>query len=166
MPRKCSICREKGHDKRQCPTKKKEKEEKIKIQRDRLNVILPIILGSPYLAGFLWYLLSKDNPEMSRVNYAILAGDIVGLNVPEGATLGALMTEGTTIPEKLNKAKSVIEEAGQTHRRGVQESGYSAGRAFAQFIEQIKFVFAEEYREPNGEESEGWSGFTGGSREN
>lgn len=161
----CSVCREKGHDKRQCPIKKKEQAEKIKIQRDRLNVALPIVLGSPYLAGFLWYLLSKENPEMSRVNYAILAGDIVGLNVPEGATLGALMTEGTTIPEKLATTKRAIEETGKSQRRTVQESGFNTGRAVRQFIEQVKFFFGEEFRGDN-PPAEGWSEYTGGSQQN
>jgi hypothetical protein len=169
MARKCSICREKGHDKRQCPIKKKEDDEVLRIRRDRLNVLLPAVIASPYVTAFAWYQVSKDSVQLSKLNYAILAGDAVGLNIPEGATLGALIQKTTgaiDTLEGITKENLANVVADVTLQRQLQESGWRTGVAFSNLVEQIKFIFAEEYREPNGEESEGWSGFTGGSTQN
>jgi len=144
----CSICREKGHDKRQCPETKRKKEESKRIFNERLNSIAPVVIASPYVAGFLWYQLSKDNVRLSQLNYAILAGDAVGLNVPEGATLGALIQKTTGVLDKLPQTKKDLAEtvADVTRQRELQELGWRSGVIISDLIEQIKLIFAEEYK--------------------
>ena len=82
MKRKCSLCKEKGHDKRQCPAKKKEQAEKIKIQRDRTNMliqVLPDIIGSPVGQTMLWWLLSRHIKILGEVNAVILGKQAIEL---------------------------------------------------------------------------------------
>jgi len=55
--------------------------------------------------GLLWYSVSRNNALLSSANTLILAGDIVGLNVPEGATLGAIIQKAENTPEYLEKIK-------------------------------------------------------------
>ena len=94
MAKKCSVCKEKGHDKRQCPIRKEEIKEAIKIKQDRFNLVLskiPEVLNNPVFMGLLWYQASKDNEFLSYANNFIIGSDALGLNVPSGATLGAVL---------------------------------------------------------------------------
>jgi len=90
----CSVCREKGHDKRQCPIEREKIQEEITFRRERLNLFFaktPELLANPVFMGLIWYQLSKNNELLHKANTLILAGDIVGLNIPDGASLGALI---------------------------------------------------------------------------
>ena len=160
MKRKCSVCKEKGHDKRQCPVVKKQKAEAKKVLNDRLTALLeatPKLIENPYLMGLVWYRLSKDNVMLSRANYLILAGDVVGLNVPSGATLGALLQKSTGALDVLPQVKKDLisklkKETVTDPRREIREHAWKTRQQFDDLIEQIKFIFAEEYREPQTEQ--------------
>lgn len=94
MKRKCSVCKEKGHDKRQCPIEREKIREEITFKRERINLLfakVPELLSNPVFMGLVWFQLSRNNKILSKANTLILGGDVVGLNVPEGATLGALI---------------------------------------------------------------------------
>jgi len=104
----CSVCREKGHDKRQCPEQREKIKEEITFKRERLNLLFaktPELLANPVLMGLLWYSVSRNNALLSTANTLILTGDIVGLNIPEGATLGAIIQKAEKTPEYLEKVK-------------------------------------------------------------
>ena len=123
MKRKCSVCKEKGHDKRQCPIQREKIQEEITFRRERLNLFFakaPELLNNPVLMGLLWYRISRNNPLLSTANTLIITGDIGGLNVPHGATLGAII-------QKAEEARAL--------------GGSGAVRFFE---EGIKFLFAEE----------------------
>ena len=151
----CSICKEKAHDKRQCPVVKKQKAEAEKVLNDRLTALLeatPKLIENPYLMGLVWYRLSRDNVMLSRANYLILAGDVVGLNVPSGATLGALLQKSTgaldVLPQIKNDLISKLKKETVTDpRREIREHAWQTRQQFDKLIEQIKFIFAEEYKE-------------------
>ena len=58
MKRKCSVCKEKGHDKRQCPIQREKIQEEITFRRERLNLFFakaPELLNNPVLMGLLWW---------------------------------------------------------------------------------------------------------------
>lgn len=107
----CSVCREKGHDKRQCPIQREKIKEEITFKRERLNLLFaktPELLANPVLMGLLWYSISRNNALLSQANTLIVAGDFLGLNVPEGATLGAVIQKAENTPEYLEKIKGAI----------------------------------------------------------
>jgi len=111
----CSVCREKGHDKRQCPEQREKIKEEITFKRERLNLLFaktPDLLANPVLMGLLWYSVSRNNALLSSANSLILAGDVVGLNVPEGATLGAIIQKAENAPEYLEKIKGATPISG------------------------------------------------------
>jgi len=111
----CSVCREKGHDKRQCPEQREKIKEEITFKRERLNLLFaktPDLLANPVLMGLLWYSVSRNNALLSSANTLILAGDIVGLNVPEGATLGAIIQKAEKTPEYLKILKGLPTASG------------------------------------------------------
>ena len=138
MKRKCSVCKEKGHDKRQCPIQREKIQEEITFRRERLNLFFakaPELLNNPVLMGLLWYRISRNNPLLSTANTLIITGDIGGLNVPHGATLGAIIQKAETTNEYIEKIKGT----GQEEARALGGSG-----AVRFFEEGSKFLFAEE----------------------
>ena len=113
MKRKCSVCKEKGHDKRQCPIEREKIKEEITFKRERINLLfakVPELLANPVFMGLVWFQLSRNNKVLSKANTYILAGDVVGLNVPEGATLGALIQKAQ---DALPKAEQLSEDIGE-----------------------------------------------------
>jgi len=58
--------------------------------------------------GLLWYSVSRNNALLNSANTLILAGDVVGLNIPEGASLGAIIQKAEKTPEYLEKIKGKI----------------------------------------------------------
>jgi len=106
----CSVCKEKGHDKRQCPINIKKIQEEITFKRERLNLLFaktPELLANPVLMGLLWYSISRNNALLSQANTLMIGGDFLGLNIPEGATLGALIQKAENTPEYLEKIKGL-----------------------------------------------------------
>jgi len=111
----CSVCREKGHDKRQCPEQREKIKEEITFKRERLNLLFaktPDLLANPVLMGLIWYSISRNNALLSTANTLILTGDIVGLNIPEGATLGAIIQKAENAPEYLKILKGLPTASG------------------------------------------------------
>jgi len=107
----CSVCKEKGHDKRQCPVQREKIKEEITFKRERLNLLFaktPELLANPVLMGLLWFQLSRNSPLLNSANTLILAGDVVGLNIPEGASLGAIIQKAEKGPEYLEKIKGTV----------------------------------------------------------
>lgn len=97
----CSVCRENGHRKNNCP---KVKEEKIRIQRDRTNMfiqILPALLANPILQGLMWWKISKFIPNANYLNSTLVGAEIIDMfvpdditpNIPQGVVFGAVLQE-------------------------------------------------------------------------
>jgi len=118
----CSYCRENGHTKRNCP---KEKDEKIKIQRDRLNMViqvLPAIVENPIMQSMVWWQISKRVPLFDFFNkvvvgtetFAVAIGgslwDIERVNLPQGVVMGAFLQETEDAVEFGSWVKAKIEE--------------------------------------------------------
>jgi len=57
--------------------------------------------------GLLWYSISRNNALLSQANTLMIGGDFLGLNIPEGATLGALIQKAENTPEYLEKIKGL-----------------------------------------------------------
>ena len=119
----CSVCKEKGHDKRQCPIEREKIKEEITFRRERLNLFLakaPELLANPVFMGLLWFQLSRTSLLLSEANTLILAGDAVGLNIPEGASLGAIIQKAENVPEYLEKIKGA---SSPPYTKGLGPSG-------------------------------------------
>jgi len=104
----CSVCREKGHDKRQCPIQREKIREEITFKRDRLNLFfskLPELLNNPVFMGLLWFQLSRTSPLLNEANTLIIIGDIGGINVPDGVSLGAVLQKAEGMPGYVAKVK-------------------------------------------------------------
>jgi hypothetical protein len=95
----CSVCRQTGHKKPNCPVVKEEAKE----NRQQLITILqtiPLILANPLFQAFIWLELSKRNQNVNLLNNLIATAEVVptiDLNVPKGVVLGAMLdkTEDT-----------------------------------------------------------------------
>jgi transcription termination factor NusB len=137
----CSFCKQNGHDKRQCPIKK---EEKIKIQRDRLNMaiqVLPVVMNNPIFQALAWWQISKRNKVLDFTNKLIVAQEATGLlelggasfmadvnpvDLPEGVVLGAIIQEVEDTQEFIswgvNKTKAKKEQAEQIIKDVIQKT--------------------------------------------
>ena len=89
----CSVCREMGHKKPNCPIIKEEQKE----QKQQLITFLqtiPLIISNPLFQAFIWLELSKRNANINLLNNLIATAEIVptvDLNVPQGVVLGAMV---------------------------------------------------------------------------
>jgi len=111
----CSVCKEKGHDKRQCPIKKEQEQEKIKIQRDRINMLIqvaPAILANPITQGLLWFYISDRVPLLDAFNKVIVGTEVISLfptidtnSFPQGVIMGAFLQETKDASEYYKKIK-------------------------------------------------------------
>ena len=111
----CSVCKEKGHDKRQCPIKKEQEQEKIKIQRDRINMLIqvaPAILANPIVQGLLWFYISDRVPLLDAFNKIIVGTEVISLlptvdtnSFPQGVIMGAFLQETKDASEYYQKIK-------------------------------------------------------------
>jgi len=104
----CSVCKEKGHDKRQCPIQREKIKEEITFKRERLNLLFaktPELLANPVLMGLLWFQLSRNSPLLNEANSLIILGDIGGVNIPDGVSLGAVLQKAEGMPAYIEKIK-------------------------------------------------------------
>ena len=145
----CSFCKKNGHTKVTCPEKKAEK---IKFQRDRINMfiqVLPILASNPIFQALLWWQISKRNSTLDFTNKLIVSNEILGLtelggasfsadvqpvSLPEGVVLGAIIQEVEDAVElgswATEKGKAIIEKTKQKYsdtKTGISDSGYAAG---------------------------------------
>jgi len=133
----CSVCREKSHDKRQCPTAKENRREALKIQRERLNMVIqvaPALLANPIAQAFLWFYISDRVPLLDSLNKVIVGTQVlsaiptVDINAfPKGVILGAFMQE----TKDLKEYKDKIIKAAKKAASGAA-GGAGAGRAFSE----------------------------------
>jgi len=89
----CSVCREIGHKKPNCPVVKEEQKQ----QQQQLITILqtiPLIISNPLIQAFLWLEFSKRNENANLLNNLIATAEIIpalDLSLPKGVVLGAML---------------------------------------------------------------------------
>jgi len=106
----CSVCREMGHKKPNCPVVKEEQKE----QQQQLITILqtiPLILSNPLIIAGVWLLLSKRIPAINSLNTVIATSELVpalDLNLPSGVTLGAMIDKSQDTIAGYELAKDLL----------------------------------------------------------
>jgi len=141
----CSICREKGHTKKNCP---KDKREKLLIQRSRVNMfiqIFPALVNNPVFMGLIWWRVSKMFSFLRFFNNIIVGEKLLDLMpfvdtkaFPPAVTLGASLQ----VAEDTKDYVDYLKETGLG-----QGVAYDLGKEsqIVRYIEEgIKFLFAEE----------------------
>jgi len=143
MKRKCSFCKEAGHDKRQCPIEREKIQEEITFKRERLNLFLeraPDLLANPVFMGLLWFWISRNNPLLRTANTLMIAGDIGGLNIPESASLGAVIQKAESAPEYLEQVKTGFEAFYEKHDRSLISDLFGwITKEFEEFEEGLEY---------------------------
>ena len=106
----CSVCRENGHKKPNCPIVKEDEQKQI----DRAITLLqtlPIIINHPLVIAGIWLQLTKMFPEINVLNNLIAVGEVVptvDLNLPQGVVLGAMIDKTDDAIELFNDVKDFI----------------------------------------------------------
>ena len=106
----CSVCRQMGHKKPNCPVVKEEQKE----QQQQLITILqtiPLILSNPLIIAGVWLQLGKMFPAVNRLNTPIALAEFVptlDLNLPAGVTLGAMIDKSDDTIKAYELAKDLL----------------------------------------------------------
>ena len=109
----CTVCKEPGHDRRNCPLIKKnpaEIELQLKNRRFALDALNSVteLLKVPMVTAGVWFALSRNEPTLGVLNKAILAAEmapIIGdIKFPEGVLLGAAIESVEDFVDILNAA--------------------------------------------------------------
>jgi len=129
----CSYCREKGHTKRSCP---KQKEEKIKIQRDRTNMfisVFPALIANPVIMGLMYWQFSKLFPFTRFFNNVIIGGvatdllpfvDVDMQALPQPMVMGAALQVAEDSHDYVSWLKEQVEKGlDVSYTRGFGEGG-------------------------------------------
>ena len=129
----CSYCREKGHTKRSCP---KQKEEKIKIQRDRTNMfisVFPALIANPVIMGLMWWQFSKLFPFTRFFNNLVVGQtaidaipflDVDVQALPQPIVLGSALQVAEDTQDYVNWLKEQVEQGlDVSYTRGFGEGG-------------------------------------------
>jgi len=130
----CSICREKGHDKRQCPIKKKDDNLKVQLTRDRFNILVGSSIFNTLGTAITYALLSQQLQSQGHVANAvgdtldalILSGGVVNANptLVIGSMMSYLIGQGidiTVIVEQFERTFDVLSEDPEVR---AQQQGY------------------------------------------
>ena len=126
-------------------SKKQIKEEKLLIQRDRLNMlikVLPTLLEQPMFQALVWWKVSSRNRVLDFTNKLIVTSEFAGLteagaegtygkidiepvDLPQGVVLGAIIQEAEDSLEFADwlsdKSKSVIARAKEEYTETSEE---------------------------------------------
>jgi len=129
----CSYCREKGHTKRSCP---KQKEEKIKIQRDRTNMfisVFPALISNPVIMGLMWWQFSKLFPFTRFFNNLVVGQtaidavpflDVDVQALPQPIVLGSALQVAEDTHDYVSWLKEQVEKGlDVSYTRGLGEGG-------------------------------------------
>tara|TARA_R100001143_G_scaffold61762_1_gene63377 strand:- start:192 stop:656 length:465 start_codon:yes stop_codon:yes gene_type:complete len=106
----CSVCREMGHKKPNCPVVKEEQKQ----QQQQLITFLqtiPLILSNPLIIAGVWLQLSKMFPAINKLNTPIALAEFVptlDLNLPSGVTLGAMIDKSDDTIKAYELAKDLL----------------------------------------------------------
>ena len=106
----CSVCRQMGHKKPNCPVVKEEQKQ----QQQQLITFLqtiPLILSNPLIIAGVWLQLSKMFPAINRLNTPIALAEFIptlDLNLPAGVTLGAMIDKSDDTIKGYQMAKDLI----------------------------------------------------------
>jgi len=114
----CSVCRQMGHKKPNCPVVKEEQKE----QQQQLITILqtiPLILSNPLIIAAVWVTLSQATksdgsvrfPAINKLNTPIALAEFVptlDLNLPSGVTLGAMIDKSDDTIKAYELAKDLL----------------------------------------------------------
>jgi len=106
----CSVCREKGHKKPNCPVVKEELERNIDRALDLLQTTLPLIAHPLAIAG-IWLILTKMSPKINALNNLIAMGELlptIDLGLPKGVVLGAMIDKTDDAIVLFNDIKDFI----------------------------------------------------------
>jgi hypothetical protein len=126
LKRKCSICKEKGHDKRQCPKTEELKRQVQKIRRDRANVFVGSAFANTLGSAITYALLSQrlqrqgwlENLAGEGLDLAILGGGIY--RAEPSMVIGALISQ--VILETDTTMDKVVEDIITTLGEAEEES--------------------------------------------
>ena len=126
-------------------SKKEIKEEKLLIQRDRLNMlikVLPTLIEQPMFQALIWWKISSQNKVLDFTNKLIVTSEFAGLtelgaegtygkidiqppDLPQGVVLGAIIQEAEDsleFAEWLNdKSRSIIAKAKEEYSEGKED---------------------------------------------
>ena len=119
----CSVCRENGHKKPNCPIVKEENERNIDRALDLLQTSLPLISNPLIIAG-IWLILTKMSPRINALNNLIAVGEIVpaiDLGLPKGVVLGAMIDKTDDAIELWNTIRDFIEDYELPHLPSSEE---------------------------------------------
>ena len=108
----CSVCRENGHKKPNCPIVKEENERNIDRAIDLIQTTLPLISHPLIIAG-IWLILTKLSPRINVLNNLIAVGELVptiDLGLPKGVVLGAMIDKTDDAIELWNTIRDFIED--------------------------------------------------------
>lgn len=108
----CSVCRENGHKKPNCPVVKEENEKNIDRALDLLQTTLPLI-SHPLLIAGIWLILTRLSPRINVLNNLIAVGELVptiDLGLPKGVVLGAMIDKTDDAIELWNTIRDFVED--------------------------------------------------------
>lgn len=96
----CSVCRKRGHTKRNCPKIEEEKKENIRIMRNRLNVFIQSPAFNTFSTAISFAVMSQylqkqgfwTNIAGESLDIGILGSGALGMTDP-ALVLGALLSQ-------------------------------------------------------------------------
>jgi len=149
----CSYCRKKGHTKRSCP---KQREEKIKIQRDRTNMfisIFPALISNPVVMGLMWWQFSKLFP-VTRFFNDVVVGSVVIDAIPfldvdvQALPPPLVMGSALQVAEDSQDYVNWLKEAGEDIVEGIGKQTIPTSALTGIIKEFFEFLGLKDYQPP------------------
>jgi len=112
----CSVCRKNGHRKNNCPIIEKQKQEQIKLMRNRINVIIQSPAFNTIASATLYAILSQrlqrsgfwENLAGESMDMSIILSGAVGMTDP-ALVIGALMSQAFEHTDFMKEFEGIIE---------------------------------------------------------